>query len=60
MVRSPFLPRGPVETPNIEKFEGKFDMGWDKCCQTVLERQEKVAQLSPRAELPPRVPDIPL
>ena len=44
----------------IEKYKGKFDMGWDKYRQTVFERQRKMGLLSPSAELPPRDPDVPL
>ncbi len=44
----------------IAKYQGKFDMGWDRYRQSVFERQKKIGLLPPGAELPPRDPDVPV
>jgi arylsulfatase A-like enzyme len=44
----------------IEKYKGKFDMGWDNYRETVLQRQKEMGLIAPDAELPPRDPDVPV
>jgi arylsulfatase len=36
-----------------DKYKGKFDMGWDKYRETVLERQKQMGTVDPRATLSP-------
>ncbi|MDR1859538.1 MAG: arylsulfatase [Bacteroidales bacterium] len=43
----------------IDKYKGKFDAGWDKYRETVLENQKKLGVVPANAQLPPRNPDVP-
>jgi arylsulfatase len=43
----------------IDKYKGKFDMGWDKYRQVVFQRQKELGIFSENAELSPRDPDVP-
>ncbi|MDR1859537.1 MAG: arylsulfatase [Bacteroidales bacterium] len=50
----------PHQVPKewIDKYKGKFDAGWDKYRETVLENQKKLGVVPASAQLPPRNPDI--
>lgn len=43
----------------IEKYKGKFDMGWDKYREIVFENQKKLGIFPKDAKLPDRDPDVP-
>ena len=43
----------------IEKYKGKFDMGWDKYRETVLARQKKMSIVPESAKLSPMLEGIP-
>jgi arylsulfatase len=43
----------------IEKYKGKFDMGWDKYRQVVFARQKELGIFPEDAELSPSDPDVP-
>ena len=43
----------------IAKYKGKFDMGWDKYRETVLERQKKAGIVPENANLSPMLEGIP-
>jgi arylsulfatase A-like enzyme len=43
----------------IEKYKGKFDMGWDKYREIVFDNQKKMGIFPADAELSPRDPDVP-
>ena len=43
----------------IEKYKGKFDMGWDKYREVVFQRQKELGLFPADAELSPRDPDVP-
>jgi arylsulfatase len=43
----------------IEKYKGKFDMGWDKYRQLVFARQKELGIFPADAELSPHDPDVP-
>ncbi len=42
----------------IEKYEGKFDDGWDAYRDKVFARQKELGLFAPDTELPPRDPDV--
>jgi arylsulfatase A-like enzyme len=42
----------------IEKYRGKFDMGWDKYRETVLERQKQMGVVPSNSELPPMLEGV--
>ena len=42
----------------IDKYKGKFDMGWDKYRETVMERQKKLGIIPADAKLPPENPGV--
>jgi arylsulfatase A-like enzyme len=42
----------------IEKYRGKFDMGWDKYRELVLERQKKLGVVPQNAELAPMLDGV--
>ena len=48
-----------VEKEWIEKYKGKFDMGWDKYREIVFEKQKKMGIVPPEAELSAHDPDVP-
>jgi len=60
-----FWASGSMHSPHhapqayIEKYKGKFDMGWDKAREVILERQKKMGVVPENAVLTPRVKDIP-
>ncbi|MCM2459326.1 arylsulfatase [Pseudomonas sp. CG7] len=43
----------------IEKYKGKFDMGWDKAREMILERQKKLGVVPADTRLPERPADLP-
>ncbi|PWB54492.1 MAG: arylsulfatase [Anaerolineales bacterium] len=43
----------------IEKYKGKFDMGWDKYREVVFARQKELGIFPADAELSPHDPDVP-
>lgn len=43
----------------IEKYKGKFDMGWDEYREVVFARQKELGIFAADAELSPRDPDVP-
>ncbi len=43
----------------INKYKGKFDMGWDKARELILERQKKLGIVSPDTRLTDRIDAIP-
>ena len=51
----------PLQAPKawIDRFKGKFDMGWDQCREMVYEQQKKLGVIPPDAKLTPRPPEIP-
>jgi len=43
----------------IDKYQGKFDMGWDEYREVVFKRQKDLGIFPEDAELSPRDPDVP-
>jgi len=43
----------------IDKYKGKFDMGWDEYREVVFKRQKELGIFPADAELSPRDPDVP-
>ncbi len=43
----------------IDKYKGKFDMGWDEYREVVFKRQKELGIFPEAAELSPRDPDVP-
>ena len=44
---------------HIDKYKGKFDMGWDKAREEILERQIALGVVPPDTQLTERIPEIP-
>ncbi len=44
---------------HIDKYKGKFDMGWDKAREEILERQIALGVVPPDTKLTERIPEIP-
>ncbi len=42
----------------IERYRGRFDMGWDHAREMIFERQKELGLLAPDAQLPPRDQDV--
>ncbi|GAA4800702.1 arylsulfatase [Olivibacter ginsenosidimutans] len=59
-----YLATGATHAPHqvakewIDKYRGKFDMGWDKYRELVLEKQKKLGVVPANATLPPRGQDV--
>ena len=55
MYYCPGATHAPHHAPKewIEKYRGKFDMGYEKCRELVLERQKKMGIVPKNAEIPP-------
>ena len=53
--------KSPHHSPKewIEKYNGKFDMGWDEYRRIVFARQKEMGIVAADAELPPHDPDVP-
>ncbi len=51
----------PLEAPGvwIDRFKGKFDMGWDKYREMVLERQKRLGVVPKDTVLTPRPAELP-
>ena len=51
----------PMQAPKawIDKFRGKFDMGWDEYRKLVFERQKKLGVIPPDTVLTPRPAELP-
>jgi arylsulfatase A-like enzyme len=49
----------PAPPEYIEKYRGKFDMGWDRARELILEKQKKLGIVPPDTKLTERVPAIP-
>jgi arylsulfatase A-like enzyme len=43
----------------IDKYKGKFDMGWDKARETILAKQKKLGIVPPDTKLTERIDQIP-
>jgi arylsulfatase len=43
----------------IEKYRGKFDMGWDQARKQILGRQKELGIVPPETKLTERIPEIP-
>jgi arylsulfatase len=58
---APGATHSPHHAPKdwIEKFKGKFDMGWDAYRQQTLERQVKLGVVPPNTKLTTRSPGLP-
>jgi len=48
-----------VEPEWIEKYKGKFDMGWDEYRKVVFEQQKKMGIIPPDTKLSTHDPDVP-
>ena len=44
----------------IERYRGRFDMGWDAYRETVFERQKEIGLIARDAQLPAHDPDVPV
>jgi arylsulfatase len=44
---------------HIDKYKGKFDMGWDKAREIILQQQIEMGVVPPGTKLTQRIPDIP-
>jgi len=42
-----------------DRYQGEFDMGWDRYREIVFQRQKDLGLLGPDAQLSPRDPDVP-
>jgi len=58
---APGATHSPHHAPKdwIEKFRGKFDMGWDQYREETLERQKKLGVVPPDTKLTERAPGLP-
>lgn len=58
---APGATHAPLQAPQewIERFRGKFDMGWDVYREQTLERQKKLGLVPQNTVLTPRPPEIP-
>lgn len=60
-----FLAFGGIHSPHqappeyLAKYRDKFDMGWDKAREIILEKQKKLGIVPPDTKLTERIPDIP-
>lgn len=61
MYYAPGAAHAPLQAPPawIQKFRGRFDMGWDRYRELVLERQKKFGVVPASTVLTPRPPEIP-
>ncbi len=58
---APGATHAPLQAPRawIDRFKGKFDMGWDRFREIVFARQKQLGVIPPETELTPRPPEIP-
>ena len=60
-----FWASGSMHSPHhapqayIQKYKGRFDLGWDKARELILERQRKLGIVPPDTKLSPRTAEIP-
>ncbi|MCK5618452.1 MAG: sulfatase-like hydrolase/transferase, partial [Candidatus Krumholzibacteria bacterium] len=61
MFWAPVAMHSPHQAPPeyIERYKGKFDMGWDEARKTILERQLKMGVVPAGTNLSPRTSEIP-
>ncbi len=61
MYYAPGATHSPMQAPRswIDKFKGKFEMGWDEYRKLVFERQKKLGVIPPDTVLTPRPPELP-
>ena len=61
MYFAPGAVHAPLQAPKqwIDRFKGKFDMGWDAYRQLVFARQKALGVIPAGADLTPRPPEIP-
>jgi arylsulfatase A-like enzyme len=61
MYYAPGASHAPLQAPKawIDKFKGKFDMGWDRYREMVIERQKKLGVVPQDTKLTPRPDAIP-
>jgi len=61
MYYAPGATHAPLQAPKqwIDRFKGKFDMGWDKYREEVFARQKKLGVVPQDTVLTPRPPDLP-
>ena len=61
MYYAPGAAHAPLQAPQawIQKFRGKFDMGWDRYREIVFERQKRLGVIPQSAVLTPRPPEMP-
>jgi len=61
MYFAPGAVHAPLQAPRswIDRFRGRFDMGWDDYRRQVFERQKSLGVIPADAELTPRPPEIP-
>jgi len=53
-------PHWPLQAPQefIQKYDGKYDMGWDNLREQRFEKQKELGLISAELELPPRDPTV--
>jgi arylsulfatase A-like enzyme len=58
---APGASHAPLQAPKawIDRFRGKFDMGWDAYREQVFARQKALGVIPPDTRLTPRPPEIP-
>jgi arylsulfatase A-like enzyme len=58
---APGAAHGPNQVPAewMDKFKGRFDMGWDVMREKIFERQKQLGVIPPETKLTPRSPSIP-
>jgi arylsulfatase len=58
---APAATHSPHQAPKewIDRFEGQFDMGWDRYREITFERQKELGVIPPDAELTPRPASLP-
>ena len=61
MYYAPGASHAPLQAPKawIDRFKGKFDMGWDRYREIVLDQQKKLGVVPENTKLTPRPAEIP-
>ena len=54
-----FEPDAAARREYIEKYEGRFDMGWDAAREQILARQKELGVVPENTQLTERIPEIP-
>ena len=54
-------PHDPLQAPqkDIQKYQGKYDIGWDRLRQKRFDQMKKLGLIPTNLELPPRLPNVP-